>query len=104
MSLAIVAKLSVAPDKAQAFEQAFQEMAQLVQAEEPGCLLYALCRDEKTPGIYWVMEQYRDQEARDAHGRSEGFRNAAQKLGPFMAGNMEMHLCAVCENAGFNRG
>lgn len=96
MSHAIIAKLTVQPASSSEFEQAFQSLQQIVKAEEPGCLLYALCRDEKTPGTYWVMERYQDEEARKAHGRSEAFRTAAAKLGPFMAGQMEMHLCTIC--------
>jgi len=95
MTVGIIAKMQVQPDKGSEFEQAFQKLQEVVRAEEPGCLLYALCRDEKTPDTYWVMEQYRDADARKAHGQSDGFRAAAQKMGPLMAGGMEMHLCTI---------
>ncbi len=41
---------------------------------EPGCLYYQPCRDRENPRAFLVFEVYEDEEAYQAHGRSDHFR------------------------------
>lgn len=90
MAVGIVATLHVADGKQDEFEAGFAKMQEVVKAEEPGCQLYQLCRDKADNTVYRVMEIYADQAARDAHGRSDGFRAAAGAIGACMAGAPEI--------------
>ena len=63
--LALVATLRVAEGKAEEFEDVFRELAGLVKAEEPGCLLYQLAKSRTEANTYKVLELYRDQAALD---------------------------------------
>ena len=46
----VVATLNVSPSGVDEFEAGFAANASRVQAEEPGCLIYQLCKDKKKPG------------------------------------------------------
>ncbi|MBE8220042.1 MAG: antibiotic biosynthesis monooxygenase [Alphaproteobacteria bacterium] len=81
MALGIIATLKVQDGKQTEFEAAFAEMAKVVKAEEKGCLLYSLCRDQEDNTTYRVMEQYTDDAALAAHGKSDAFKAAAGALG-----------------------
>jgi quinol monooxygenase YgiN len=48
--------------------------------EEDGCILYSLCRDEKNPRLFAMMEEWRDQEALDRHLQTEHFKALVPKL------------------------
>ena len=50
------------------------DLAAKVNANEPGCHLYKLCKD--ADGGYTVMELYEDADAMAAHGASEHFKAA----------------------------
>ena len=52
----VVATLNVSPSGVDEFEAGFAANASRVQAEEPGCLIYQLCKDKKKPGEYTVIE------------------------------------------------
>jgi quinol monooxygenase YgiN len=60
-----------------------------VNANEPGCKLYALHTTE-TPGTYVFMERYVDQAAVDAHRATEYFKALGRKMGEFMDGRAEI--------------
>jgi len=50
-----------------AFERLFQELRDVMKAQEPGCLVFSLLKSRAKPGAYIVHEQYRDQAALLAH-------------------------------------
>ncbi len=52
------------------FERLFNELKQIVRAEESGNLYYDLYQVPNQPGHYRVMERYIDQAALDAHHHS----------------------------------
>lgn len=64
--LAIIATLNVKPGLEAEFEKLAAELAEQVNANEPGCLLYAVFHGE-APGFYHFVETYVDQAAVDAH-------------------------------------
>ncbi len=90
MAVGIIATLRVVDGKQDEFETGFAKMQEVVKADEPGCELYRLCRDKEDKTVYRVMEIYADEDARKAHGRSDGFRAAAGAFGGSMAGAPEI--------------
>jgi quinol monooxygenase YgiN len=84
--IGLVVTLKVKPGSEADFEAAMKELIPQVRANEPGCGLYALAKDPKEPGVYVMMEQYADQAALDAHGKTPYFAVAMPKLGATLAG------------------
>jgi quinol monooxygenase YgiN len=87
--LGVVATLKVKPGMEQQFEAVARELVARVNANEPGCRLYALHRGE-TAGTYVFMERYVDQAAVEAHRATEHFRTLGRKMGEFMDGRPEV--------------
>ncbi len=72
--IGLIARLKVQEGKGPQFEQAFRVLAAKVTSdEEPGNLLYQLCRSRTDPNLYVVMELYRDQAAVDEHAKTKHF-------------------------------
>ena len=86
MAVGMIATLRVNDGRQADFEAAFAKMQEAVKADEPGCLLYTLCRDRDDATTYRVMEQYSDDDAVKVHGKSDGFKAAAAGLAGVMAG------------------
>ena len=63
-------------------------LAEQVNANEPGCHLYKLCKD--ADGNYVVMELYADADAVAAHGASEHFKAAGAGFKGLMGGAPEI--------------
>ena len=82
--VAAVVKMTVRPGKEAEFEKVFSSLVEQVQQNEPGTLLYRLCK-EKDSRNYTVLETYRDQEAADAHGTAEHLKVATEALMPLLA-------------------
>ena len=91
--LAVIAKLKVKQDKSQEFEKVMLELAEKVQANEPGNHLYQLCRDPN--GNYIVMELYEDADALEAHGKSDHFKAAGSGFVGLMEGPPEIQRLEV---------
>eukprot|EP00931_Biecheleriopsis_adriatica_P006824 TRINITY_DN108176_c0_g1_i1.p1 TRINITY_DN108176_c0_g1~~TRINITY_DN108176_c0_g1_i1.p1 ORF type:complete len:208 (+),score=55.27 TRINITY_DN108176_c0_g1_i1:52-675(+) len=66
----IVAYLTVKEDCVDKFQESFAKQAARVHNEEPGCLLYQLCKDRKIKGKFTVIELYQDKEAVKTHARN----------------------------------
>ena len=82
--IGVVAKLNVKEGKEADFEAVFQTLTAAVKENEPGCLLYQLCKD--ADGQYVVMEMYASEEALAAHGKSEHFKAAGAGFQGLMGG------------------
>jgi quinol monooxygenase YgiN len=52
------------------FERLFDELREIMRAQEPDCIIYSLLRSRTKPGAYIVHEQYRNQAALDAHQKT----------------------------------
>lgn len=88
--IGVVVNLKVADGKQAEFEAAAKDLIAQVKANEPGCLVYDLFKKKGSETDYVFQEQYRDQEALDAHGKTAYFQAAMPKLGACMAGAPEM--------------
>ncbi|MEO9634190.1 MAG: putative quinol monooxygenase [Parasphingorhabdus sp.] len=84
-AVGVVATLTVAEGKNADFEAAFSELVAAVRANEPGNEFYSVFQSKENPQEYKVLERYVDQEALDAHGKSDHFRASGPKLAPCMA-------------------
>ena len=76
-------KIAVALDERAA--AVAKELAAKVNAEEPGCKLYQLCK-ASDPDTYVFMERYADQAAVEAHRGTAHFKELGRKMGAFMDG------------------
>ena len=86
--IGVTAKLNVKPEAAEEFEGVFLDLMDAVKANEPGCLMYQLCRDDD--GDYWVLELYESEEALAAHGQSDHFKAAGAGFKGKMSGPPEV--------------
>ena len=59
-------------------------------ANEDGVVYYDLFKQDET--TYVFLEKYKDQEAQDAHGKTDYFRELGAQMGPFMAGAPEIKV------------
>ena len=87
--ISVVATLKIRPGKEQEFEQVASELVAKVNANEPGCLLYALHRGND-PQTYVFLERYADEAATEAHRASAHFKELGAKMGPCMDGRPDV--------------
>jgi quinol monooxygenase YgiN len=91
--IGVIAKLNVKAEAAAEFEDVFLTLSEAVRANEPGCLMYQLCKDDE--GNYVVMEMYESEEALAAHGQSEHFKAAGAGFKGKMGGPPEVKRMAA---------
>ena len=82
--IAITAKMLVKPGCEEKFEQAMLALVSAVNLNEPGNLLYELCKDDN--GQYLVMELYKDDEAVQAHRTADHIKNSGPSFKGLMSG------------------
>ena len=92
MAIGLFAKLAIQEGKNEEFETNFKALMAVVAEKEPGNNYYALHRSREDQNAYVVMEQYVDQAALDAHGKSEEFQAVSAKLGGCLAGAPEIEF------------
>ena len=92
MPVGIIATLKVREDQREEFEAAFRELTAIVAGQEPGNNYYALHRSRDDANTYVVMEQYADQAALDAHGKSDEFKAVSARLGGCLDGAPDIRL------------
>ena len=88
--LGIVATIKVKPGAEKEFEAVAKELVAKVNANEPGCKLYALHKADGAPSTYVFMERYTDQAAVEAHRQTEYFKALGRKMGDYMDGRPEI--------------
>jgi quinol monooxygenase YgiN len=65
--ITFIARMTVRPENAEAYEAMLTEVRDLSRANEPGVVYYDFGRSADEPGSYVVVEVYRDAEAHAAH-------------------------------------
>src|SRR3546814_12777488 len=80
-AIGIIATLRVQPDKTEAFEGVFAELAAAVRANEPGNSLYRLFHTDEA-GVYKDMECYDAAAAVEAHRASDHFPPRGDRTAP----------------------
>jgi quinol monooxygenase YgiN len=89
--MAIVATIKVKPGMAGEFEAEAKLLVAKVNAGEPGCKLYTLCRSQ-TPNTYVMLERYVDQAAIDFHRSTSHYQEAGAKIGKYMDGRVDVQI------------
>ena len=82
--IGIVATLKIKEGSGSEFEAVASQLVAKVNANEEGVVYYDLYKQDDT--TYVFLERYKDQEAQDAHGKTDYFRELGAQMGPFMAG------------------
>lgn len=80
---------------------AFVEVAQRLVAasrSEPGCLAYELLQEG--PLQFSFLERYADEDAAQAHRKTEHFKTLGRKLGEFMDGRPDVIRLTVVDDEG----
>jgi len=85
MAIGVIATLTIQEGKNAEFEQAFGGLAAKVNAQESGCVFYALHRSKSDPQEYKVLEQYATQADLAAHGQTEYFQEANKVMATLLA-------------------
>ena len=85
MAIGVIAKLTIQAGKNEAFEGLFTQLMDAVHANESGCNFYALHQSRTDAQTYTVLEQYTDEEALAAHGKTDYFRSLGAEMGSCMA-------------------
>ena len=79
--LTIVAKLQAAPGKEARLQEVLTEMVGNVKTNEAGkTLVYSLHTSPTEAGLFLFYEQYANQEAIDAHGKTDHMRTMGRAL------------------------
>lgn len=87
--ISLFVKIPLKEGKAEAFIEAFKEMAKAVATEE-GNLLYTLNFAKDDPNTAVIMERYTDQDALTVHSQSNHYKSFGGKIGGLVAGPPEI--------------
>ena len=80
MPISIVSKLTCKDGKQAEMVLALKAMRTAVQENEPGTTFFLIHKCRRDPLAYYIVEQYADEEAGDAHGKSDAFKNSVELL------------------------
>jgi len=92
MAIVLVAKVKVKPGNEAEVEKAFRAMIGKVRANEPGTLQYVLHRSTQDPTTFVFYEEYTDQAAMDAHGKTEHMKEMGGALAGKLDGRMQLDV------------
>lgn len=87
--ISLIAKLTAADGRSADLEAALHGVI-AAAAEEDGLEVYSAHRVDDQPGVYYFFEIYRDQEAKDVHGRGDQMRTAMGAFAGLLAGRPEL--------------
>lgn len=80
----LVVTFNIAEENRTGFEEIMNDLAAATLSGEPDTLLYQLSRDDGAPGVYRLVELYKDQAAMANHMASDWFKTAGAKLAPLL--------------------
>ena len=92
MPIGLTAKLNVKEGKNEEFEALFKELQEAVNNNEDGCNFYAIHRSRTDSQLYIVLEQYEDEAALSAHGKTEHYVRLGGEMAGCLAGAPEVEL------------
>lgn len=90
MAIGLVAILPIAEGKAEEFEGVFAALREQVLANEEGCEMYDVYKQDDA--TYVIMERYKDQDALNAHGGTDYFKAAQPAIGACLGGAPELKV------------
>ena len=80
--IGVIATLSIRAGKNAEFEALANQLVEKVNTNEEGVVYYDLYKQDDT--TYVFLERYKNQEAKDAHGKTDYFRAIGAQLGAFL--------------------
>lgn len=89
--ISLIAKLTAVEGKEAELEAALRGVVEAA-AEEDGLEVYSAHSADDEPGVYYFFELYRDQEAKDVHGKGDAMRAAMGAFGGLLAGRPEITM------------
>jgi len=92
MIIGVTAKLQVLVGKNKEFEAIFKQLVAAVLTNEKGCLLYAFHQSRDDAQTYIVLEQYADESALKAHGKTEHYQHFGKKMTGYLAAEPQIEL------------
>ena len=88
--IGIVATLKIKEGSGADFEAGANKLVEKVNTNEDGVVYYDLYKEDDT--TYVFLERYKDQEAQEAHGKTDYFKELGAQMGGFMAGAPEVKV------------
>lgn len=83
--IGICAKFTCQAGKNVEFEALLSDFVTTVKANESGAVVYQLCQNKKNGDEYFMLELYANQEALDAHGKTDHMAALVGKIGAYLA-------------------
>lgn len=88
--IGVIATLKIQEGKGGDFEAVAKQLVEKVNANEPGVVYYDLYKQDDTTYIF--LERYRDEAAKEAHGKTDYFRSLGAQMGPFLAAKPDVRV------------
>ena len=86
----ILATLKIKEGSGVEFEAVAKQLVQQVNANEEGVIYYDLYKQDDTTYIF--MERYKDEAAKDAHGKTDYFKSIGAQMGAYLTGAPEIKV------------
>lgn len=86
----IIATLNIKEGKGDEFEAIANQLVEKVNANEEGVVYYDLYKQNQT--TYVFLERYKDQAAKDAHGKTDYFKAIGAQMGAFLTGPPDIKI------------
>lgn len=83
--IGICATFSCQSGKNDEFERLLADFATTVKANESGAIVYQLCQNKKNKDEYFMLEIYANQEALEAHNKTDHMAALIGKIGGLLA-------------------
>ena len=92
MAVARIAKIKIREGANKEFETKFAELTKEVHEKEPAAIHHILHRSREAPNAYVIYEQYVDEDAMVAHGRTRHFNMLGIQVGLFIIAKAEVQV------------
>lgn len=89
--LRVVATIPIKPEGVAAAGPALAALA-AASREEEGCLVYDVFASTSAPGTFVTIEEWRAEDDMTAHMSSPHIATAFEVLGPFLDGDVAIHM------------
>jgi quinol monooxygenase YgiN len=86
----LLATFKVKEGKQPDFEMIMNSLVEKVRASEPNTLVYVLTKSKRDPTEYVMIEQYKSDDDRKAHGQTPYFQEALPQFMACLEGNPQM--------------
>lgn len=88
--ITMIARMRVAPENASAYEELLTHVRDMTLRHEPGVPYYDWSKSVDEPGVYLVIEVYRDETVHAAHMASEWVRNSIPIAASLVEGKFDI--------------